>query len=94
MAPPASRSSLSKAIYEAASRANLLLKEDLLGISMKVVVAEPYDRDPSLSVAYPLFHGPVVLIPGRYASGEVFSVKVDKILTQRMVQGVVLDAMF
>jgi radical SAM superfamily enzyme YgiQ (UPF0313 family) len=94
MAPPASRSSLSKMIYEAASRANRLLKQDLLGTSMKVVVAELYNRDPAYSVAYPLFHGPVVLIQGRYTSGEVFSVRVDKILTERMVQGVVLDAMF
>ena len=94
MAPPASKNRFSKRIYDAAYEANLRLKEDLLHRSVRVVIAEKYDRNPRFYVAYPLFHGPVVLVEGEYAAGTVVTVEIDKIVSSRMVQGRVLDVRF
>jgi hypothetical protein len=55
---------------------------------MKVVVAERYDRDRRFWVAYPMLHGPVVLVQSGYVrAGDVFSVKITDVASERMVYG-------
>jgi hypothetical protein len=79
---------LSGRIYEEAMRANALLKQDLMGMKMRVVVAEPYDRDSRYSVAYPMLHGPVVLIEGvEGMEGSVVEVEITRLVSNRMVEG-------
>lgn len=94
-APPAARDKLSGRIHEAAQKANRTLKEELLGRSLRVIVAEPYDRDHRLHVAYPMRHGPVVLVEeARGRIGEVVEVVVSGVVSDRMVKGRLIDAMF
>jgi len=94
-APPAVKDRLSKKIYDAAQRANRRLKGDLIGERMRVVVAEPYDRDRRYHVAYPMLHGPVVLVEDAEGlAGEVVDVEVVGVVSERMVRGLLLDGMF
>ena len=93
--PPAAKDRLSSRIYEAARAANRARKEAAVGTRLRVVTAEPYDRDPSLTVAYPMKHGPVVLVENIQGSvGEVMDVTVTSIASDRAVRGRPADAMF
>ncbi len=79
----------SKQIYEAAKKANLEAKNRLLNKKMKVIISEKYGRDKRYNVAYPLYHGPVVLV--RTADeliGQITDVKILRTLSDRMVEGV------
>ena len=68
---------------------------DLLGTEIDVVIAEPYDRDRSFHVAYPMLHGPVVLVDGVDGkAGEVLRVVVEGVVSDRMIRGRPADAMF
>ena len=94
-APPAVRNRLSRRIYDAALEANRGRKDELVGRRLRVVVAEPYDRDRRLHVAYPMLHGPVVLVEGAEGlSGEVVEVVVTGVVSDRMVQGRPVDGIF
>jgi len=87
-APPAAKDMLSRRIYEEARRVNESLKEDLVGQTLRVVIAEAYDRDPRFHVAYPMLHGPVVLVEvGEGLEGEVVEVEVSGVVSDRMIQG-------
>jgi radical SAM superfamily enzyme YgiQ (UPF0313 family) len=86
--PPASQDPLSRKIYDAAQKANSRRKEAIIGETFKVVVAEKYDKDPSYWVTYPILHGPVTLIKGKERrEGDVLTVEVSKIASERMVYG-------
>lgn len=79
----------SRRIYEAAKKANTEAKKLLVDKEIKVIISEKYARDKRYSVAYPLYHGPVVLV--RTADkliGQVTDVKVLKMYSDRMVEGV------
>lgn len=94
-APPAPRDRHSSRIYLAAGRANRAMKERLVGRSLLAVVAEPYERDRRLHVAYPLRHGPVVLVEGADGLvGEVVEVIIIGVVSDRVVKGRLRDAMF
>lgn len=86
--PPAEKSQTSFMIREAARRANLRLKKRLVGTFLKVVMAEPYNRDRSFTVAYPLYHGPVVLVKGgKDQIGKVAIIIVNRVVSERLVEG-------
>ena len=94
-APPAVRDELSNRIYRAARRANRALKEEMVGRTLRVVVAEPYDRDRSFQVAYPLLHGPVVLLEGAEGmEGRVVEAVITGVTSDRIVRGCLRGAMF
>ena len=85
--PPAARDPLSRKIWEAAREANRGRKEALVGQRLRVVVAEPYDRDRRYMVAYPLRHGPVVQLEGAEGrEGEVLDITVYEVASDRMVR--------
>lgn len=85
--PPAARDPLSRRIWEAAREANRGRKEAMVGQRLRVVVAEPYDRDRRYMVAYPLRHGPVVLLEGAEGrEGEILDVTVADVASDRMVR--------
>ncbi len=94
-APPASRDRLGRRIHDAARRANLGLKEEMRGGRVRVVVAESYERDRRYHVAYPMLHGPVVLVNGAEGlKGEVVEVEVIGVASDRMVLGRLVGATF
>ncbi len=84
--PPAVHDPDSKIIYDAARRANMGSKQELVGRTLKVVVANRYGRDRNYSVAYPMLHGPVILVKGGdFAGGDVLKVKITGVASDRMV---------
>jgi radical SAM superfamily enzyme YgiQ (UPF0313 family) len=86
--PPAVHDSNSKIIYDATYKANLDSKEELIGQTVKVVVANRYDRDRRYWVAYPMLHGPVALIEGvNFDQGDVVTVRITDVASERMVYG-------
>ena len=90
--PPAMKDPLSKRIYDAAQKANMDKKEDLVGERIQVVVAERYDKDPRYWVAYPMLHGPVMLLRGENLhEGDVVLTRVIDVASDRMVIGTVLE---
>jgi radical SAM superfamily enzyme YgiQ (UPF0313 family) len=87
-APPAARDPLSSLVRDAAVKANSRLKEKLIGSRIRVVVAEPYLRDRRFHVAYPMLHGPVVLVErAQGLEGEVVDVEVSGVASDRIVIG-------
>jgi radical SAM superfamily enzyme YgiQ (UPF0313 family) len=95
MAPPAVKEKNSKKIYDAARKANKEIKESLVGRTMRVVVAEKYDRDGRYHVAYPMLHGPVVLVEDMEGlEGKVIDVNIIEVVSERIVRGRLCDAMF
>jgi len=61
-------------------------KQELVGRTLKVVVANRYGRDRNYSVAYPMLHGPVILVKGGdFAGGDVLKVKITGVASDRMV---------
>ena len=80
----------SKLIYDAAHSANSNSKEEMVGKKLRVVVANRYERDRRYSVAYPMLHGPVVLVEGgTHEAGSVLNVRITGVASDRMVIGVV-----
>ena len=89
---PASQDPLSKRIYDASLEANMGQKQELVGDRVKVVVAERYDRDQRFWVAYPMLHGPVVLVNSdNIGAGDVILVEITGVASERMVYGMVLQ---
>jgi radical SAM superfamily enzyme YgiQ (UPF0313 family) len=91
-APPAARDPLSGLVHEAAVKANAKLKEKLVGSRIRVVVAEQYSRDHRFHVAYPMLHGPVVLVErAQGLEGEVVDVTVSGVASDRIVKGILVS---
>jgi radical SAM superfamily enzyme YgiQ (UPF0313 family) len=87
-APPNVSDPGSRRIHEAAAKANMGAKENMVGKVIRVVVAERYDRNKRLLVAYPLKHGPVVLIESpEPLEGRVIDVEVMGVASERIVNG-------
>lgn len=88
IAPPAAKNPLSKKMYDAAYRANLKLKKQLIGHRFKAVLAEPYKKNRKFFVAYPMLHGPVVLVEREGCkAGEIIDIEVENIISDRLVKG-------
>jgi tRNA A37 methylthiotransferase MiaB len=86
--PPSAIDPESKRIYEVAKKVNEGRKEEMLGLVMKVVIAERYERDSRYLVAYPLNHGPVVLVEGdKCLIRDVVPIEVTDIASERIVYG-------
>lgn len=83
--PPSTRDEDSKAIAQAAERINREARRGLVGQRIWVVAAERYRGDPERWVAYPLKHGPVVLVGGALREGALVQVRVTGLLGRRMV---------
>ena len=89
--PPAVHDPDSRLIYDAAQKANSDSKIELVGQKIRVVVANRYERDRRYSVAYPMLHGPVVLLEGgHHEPGTVHNVRITGVASDRMVIGVTL----
>lgn len=91
MGPPAARDRVSRMIFEASKRANMLMKKALLGNVVRVIVAEPYRKDKRYHVAYPMLHGPVILLErSKSLEGRILDVKIEAVISDRMVKAIPL----
>jgi radical SAM superfamily enzyme YgiQ (UPF0313 family) len=85
--PPTQRDPFSRKIMKEASQVNKRSKMNLIGKRIKAVVAEPYRKKRDFLVAYPMKHGPVILID--YVEGligNVVDLVVTDIQSDRMVK--------
>jgi radical SAM superfamily enzyme YgiQ (UPF0313 family) len=88
--PPAERDPFSRQIMEEALKVNQRSKDNLVGKRVRAVVAEPYSRNRDLLVAYPMLHGPVILIDNmKGLIGKVVDVLITDIRSERLVRGTV-----
>ena len=88
--PPAERDPFSRQIREEALKVNQRSKDNLVGKRVRAVVAEPYSRNRGLLVAYPMLHGPVILIDNmKGLIGKVVDVLITDIRSERLVKGTV-----
>lgn len=86
--PPADKDRNSSMIKEASEEANRRLKMDMVGKRLRVVLAEPYKRDRRLRLAYPLNHGPVILLEADGGDiGDLIEIAVTRVVSDRMVEG-------
>lgn len=89
--PPAVKDKLSLLIYEKAKKINLLSKYRLKGVRVKAIVVSEYPKNKNYLVAYPMTHGPVILIPKRRGIiRSIVEVKVENVYSDRTVKGRVL----
>ena len=73
---------------------NSSLKEEIVGKNLKVVIAEPYDKDQRFFVAYPLLHGPVVLVERvDELLDQLVEVEITRVISERIVEGKVVHVM-
>jgi radical SAM superfamily enzyme YgiQ (UPF0313 family) len=91
-APPAIRNKLSYSIVQEAGRINKKLKINVIGESVKAIIAGKYHTNPDLLVAYPLVHGPVILVKGNSnLIGRLCDIRITKVISDRLVEGRILD---
>ena len=89
-APPAARDPLSVKLVEKARALNEALKTRWLNRRVEVVVACPYPGREGYLVAYPMRHGPVVLLKGSEGLvGAVLTVRITGVISDRVVLGAV-----
>ena len=87
-APPATKDPLSAQLVAKARELNRALKSRWLGKRVEVVVACEHPGREGFLVAYPLKHGPVVLLKGsRGLVGAVVEVRITGVLSERVVLG-------
>jgi len=84
--PPAVKDRLSALIYERARKLNLEAKLRLRGSRVRAVVATKHPVERGKLIAYPLRHGPVMLVPGsRRLIGRIVEAVVEGVLGDRAV---------
>ncbi len=86
--PPAARDALSARLVEKARELNRALKNRWVERRVEVVVACEHPRREGYLVAYPMRHGPVVLLKGSGGLvGAVLKVRIKEALSERVVLG-------
>ncbi len=85
---PITKDKLSRAIVNTANEVNMMRKEKLVGKIVEAIVVNKYHKDKRFNVAYPLPHGPVILIKNadKYYGFRV-KVKIVKVASERTVLG-------
>ena len=86
--PPAHSNPASSLIYSKATELNKMYKNRLIGKNIEAVVV---GRRGSYGVAYPFYHGPVILVnDGIRFRGYLAKIKITKVISDRLVEGRVL----
>ena len=86
--PPAAKDSLSRELVEKARALNEALKARWRGRKVEVVVACTAPGREGYLIAYPMRHGPVVLLKGSEGLvGSVLEVRIKEVISDRMVLG-------
>ena len=88
---PITRDRLSRAIVEEANKINIKRKMELKGKVLEAIVVGKYHKNRKYSVAYPIPHGPVILLKNadKYYGFKV-KVKIVDVISERLVEGEIL----
>jgi radical SAM superfamily enzyme YgiQ (UPF0313 family) len=86
---PAAIDRISWRIKQTALKENSKIKNDILGKRIRVIIAEPYEKNHSYYVTYPMKHGPVVLVKDvEDHKGEIIEVEIAEKKSDRIVIGI------
>ncbi len=89
--PPAIARDSTRILYERVRKFNRSRKELLLGKILRVVVACKHPKKRGYLVAYPLHHGPVVLIRASSSFvGTIVDVRIVNVISDRIIEGKIL----
>ncbi|MFX0053862.1 MAG: B12-binding domain-containing radical SAM protein [Candidatus Hermodarchaeota archaeon] len=88
---PHPKDSISAPLRKEAARINRARKDKHVGAVVRGVVAEPSLTHRGYSMVYPLSEGPLMTVRGGYSPGTVLRVKVVKVLSSGLVEGIVTE---
>ncbi len=89
--PPAIAKPSTRELYERVRKFNEARKRELLNRVIRAVIASSYPKKRGYVVAYPLLHGPTIVIrASRNYIGAVVDVKIVKVVSDRLVEGMLL----
>ena len=89
--PPAVEQKHTRKLYDRVKIFNERAKERLVGSILKVVIASRYPKKRGYLVAYPVPHGPTVIVRTSSSNvGRIAYVKVTRVVSDRLVEGEVL----
>jgi radical SAM superfamily enzyme YgiQ (UPF0313 family) len=74
-----------------AERINRQKKEHYLGETVLGIAAEPSKTHHGFTMVYPLEEGPLMTVPGGFSTGTFLNVRVTKVLSASLVEGVIVD---
>jgi len=91
---PYVKDKLSRMIVLEAKRINLKYKMELVNSSIPCVIVRPYYKMGKYAIGYPIYHGPVVKVENgiKYVGFKVV-VKVKRVLSERLVEGVIVKVL-
>jgi radical SAM superfamily enzyme YgiQ (UPF0313 family) len=86
--PPVKSDRNSKKIHDVAEKVNKNSKNAMIGSVLPVVIAEQFNWDKRYMVAYPMNHGPVILLENADSmEGKIVNVIITSVASERMVYG-------
>ncbi|MHA1156321.1 MAG: B12-binding domain-containing radical SAM protein [Candidatus Heimdallarchaeota archaeon] len=89
---PAIRNPISKMIADAANEVNLRKKTNLVGKKIRVILSEPNYREENGAIANILEGGPMVAVEdAKERIGEIVTVFIDKVITEKLVHGKIVE---
>jgi len=88
---PITKDKLSRAIVEEANKVNIKRKLELKGRKLEAIVVGRYHKNRKYNVAYPIPHGPVILLEDadKYYGFKV-KVEIVDVISERLVKGKIL----
>jgi len=89
-APPAARDPLGNRLRENVLKANKMLKHRWIGRKLKAIIDGKYPKDRRFHVAYPMPHGPVILLKNADGlEGKTVEVTITSITSERVTKGII-----
>ena len=89
---PAFKNPISKLIADAANAVNRRKKTNLVGKEVRVILSEANFREESGAIAIILEGGPMVAVAdAKDRIGEIVTVSIDKVLSEKLVHGIIID---
>ncbi|MEM4734946.1 MAG: radical SAM protein [Candidatus Thorarchaeota archaeon] len=89
--PPSPRDQSSRVLQEVARRLNKARKTEQIGKVVRGIAAEMSSSRHGYTMVYPLGDGPIMTVPGGFSAGRIVSVRVTRVLTPELVEGIVIE---
>jgi len=89
--PPAVKRSHTRKLYERVREFNEHAKRRLLGTILKSVIASRYPKRRGYLVAYPILHGPTIIVRTSSSNiGRIAYIKIVRVVSDRLVEGTIV----